>query len=174
MNSKKAEELSRQWKEDYRKVIRSEQQKVFSFIPDEGVTTPREFTAALFAYANKNDLDLVMTKESMYPEFTIDGIEYEAERIYSVVHRVPVAIIRCSVRHPEDFEADVPAKRKKVMKLLNLSWLVGLYLLLLLCVIIGWEEMFSSWEGWLLLASFGILIAVSVYCKKLLYFNEKH
>jgi len=166
--------LFQKWQEDYRKVVLSEKQKVFSFLPDEGVTNPREFTAALFAYANENGLDMVITKESMYPEFTINGIEYKAERFFSVVQRLPVAVIRCSVKYPEDFEPDVPEKRKNVMKLLNKSWLLVIYGLLLWRIIAGWEGIFSSWEGWLMLISFVILVAVLIYRAQFLHFNEIH
>jgi len=166
--------LFQKWQEDYRKVVLSEKQKVFSFLPDEGVTNPREFTAALFAYANENGLDMVITKESMYPEFTINGIEYKAERFFSVVQRLPVAVIRCSVKYPEDFEPDVPENRKNVMKLLNKSWLLVIYGLLLWRIIAGWEGIFSSWEGWLMLISFVILVAVLIYRAQFLHFNEIH
>ena len=68
--------LFHKWKEDYRKVVLAEREKMFTFIPEEPVTSAREFTTALFAYANANGLDMVITKEGMQPEFTINGIEY--------------------------------------------------------------------------------------------------
>lgn len=165
--------LFQKWQEDYRKVVLSERQKVFTFVPRDAVTNPREFTAALCAYANENDLDLVITKEGMYPEFTINSIEYRAERIYTAVSRVPVAVIRCSVKHPEDFEPDVPQKRKRAMKLLNLGWPLGLYLLIFWRFIVSWRDELSFWKGWLLLIGFGVLIAASTYRAKLLHFNEQ-
>ena len=164
--------LFQKWQEDYRKVALSEKQKVFTFMPDEAVTNPREFTAALCAHANKHGLDLVITKEGMYPEFTVNGIEYEAERFYTVVQKVPVAVIRCSVKYPEDFEPDVPEKRKKLMKLLNRWWLLIPFVLLFWNIFAGWEDIFSSWEGWVLLISFCVLSAVSVYRGRFLHFNE--
>ena len=167
-----AKGIFQKWREDYRKVALSEKQKVFTFMPDDAVTNPREFTAALFAHANKHGLDLVVTKESMYPEFTINGIEYEAERFYTVVQKVPVAVVRCSVKYPEDFEPDVPEKRKKTMKLLNKWWLLIPFVLLFWSILSGWEGVFSSWEGWVLLISFCVLSAVSVYRARFLHFNE--
>lgn len=164
--------LFQKWREDYRKVVLSEKQKVFTFVPEEAVTTPREFTAALFAHANKNDLDMVITKESMYPEFTLNGIEYEAERFYTVVQKVPVAVVRCSVKYPEDFEPDVPEKRKKLLKLVNRCWLPALLCLLLWRGFASEEGIFASWEGWVLLISLGILIVVSFVRGRLLHFNE--
>lgn len=163
--------LLQQWKEDYRKVALSESQKLFTFIPEDAVTNPREFTAALMACAEKENMDMVITKESMYPEFTVNGIEYEAERVYTVVNRVPVAVIRCTVKHLEDFEPDVPPKRKLWMKLLNHGW--GIYGLLILCCAAGLWYMLSSWEGWVLLLCLGIFGFVWIYRMQLLHFNEK-
>ena len=113
--------LSWRWLEDYRKVALAEREKAFTFIPDSPVTNEREFSTALFSYANAQKLDLVITKESMYPEFTLNGTEYAAERYYTNVRGIPVATIRCTVKHPEDFEPDMPSGRKKLMKLLNLA-----------------------------------------------------
>lgn len=167
--------LFQKWQEDYRKVVLSEREKVFTFIPDEAITNPREFTAALCAYANANALDMVITKESMYPEFTINGIEYTAERFYSVVQRIPVATIRCSVKYPEDFEPNLPVKKKRIMKLLNLSWLLGLVVLMNIPMIlsIDWKNLFTTWEGWMIILVVSILMFVSLYRMWLFHFNEK-
>lgn len=164
--------LFRKWQEDYRKVVLSERQKAFTFIPEGAVSNSREFTAALITFANDHDLDLVVTRESMYPEFTIDGIEYTAERHYTSVQRVPVAVIRCSVKYPEDFEPNVPDKRKKIMKLLYNSWLPVLACLLLLRGLASQEGIFSSWEGWALLIILGIMIIVTYVRARILHFNE--
>ena len=43
----------------------------FSFVPDIAITNEREFTDALFEYANKENINLIIIKESMYPEFTM-------------------------------------------------------------------------------------------------------
>lgn len=165
--------LFQQWKEDYRKVVLNEREKVFTFIPDEAVTNPGEFTLALFSYANANGLDMVITKEGMYPEFTLNGIEYTAERFYNAVCGVPVATIRCSVKHPEDFEIDVPAKRKKIMKFLNASWLLVLFVLMNLHIFFSNDWLFTSWQGWVLLIGLGCLAFVSLYRMWLFHFNEK-
>lgn len=168
-----AQGLFQKWREDYRKVVLSESQKVFTFVPDEPVTNPWEFTSALFAYADKNNMDLVVTKEGMHPEFTIDNIEYRAERFYTSVSRVPVAVIRCSVKYPEDFEPDVPEKRKKWMKCLGRGWPLILYMLLFWRIAVGWEGVFSSWEGWLLMICFGLVALMSMYWMQFFHFNEK-
>ena len=164
------------WLSDYRKVVLSEREKTFSFVPETAVTNPREFTDALFAYANENDLNLVLTRESMYPEFTINGIEYTAERFYKPVHRVPVAVIRCTVKYPEDFEPDVPESRKRYMKLLNLSWLLipGILVFLPLMIQMVKSGIFSSWEGWVLLIMIVALIGAKSVLDWIYHFNEKH
>lgn len=165
--------LFRKWQEDYRKVVLSERQKVFTFVPDEAVTDPREFTAALFAYADKQGINMVITREGMCPEFTIDGIEYRAERFYTAVSRVPVAVIRCSVKHPEDFAPDVPGERKKIMKWLSRGWPLVLDILIVWRIVVSWEGIFSSWEGWLLMIYIGLVALLSLYWMQFFHFNEK-
>ena len=164
--------LFQQWREDYRKVALSEREKVFTFTPDGPVTTPGEFTLALFDYANANGLDMVVTKESMYPEFTINGIEYTAERFYTTVQRVPVATVRCSVKYPEDFEPDVPEKRKKLLKLLHLGWFPAVVILISLGAFLS-QGLYSSWEGWLVLISILAVTGVSLYRTWLFFYNYK-
>jgi len=164
------------WLSDYRKVVLSEREKTFSFVPETSVTNAKEFTDALFAYANENDLNLVLTRESMYPEFTINGIEYTAERFYMPVNRIPTAMIRCTVKYPEDFEPDVPEKRKKYMKLLNLSWILipGILIFLPLLIQMVKSGIFASWEGWVLLIMFVVLIGSKSILDWIYHFNEKH
>ena len=164
------------WLSDYRKVVLSEREKTFSFVPETAVTNAKEFTDVLFTYADENDLNLVLTKESMYPEFTINGIEYTAERFYKPVNRIPTAIIRCTVKYPEDFEPDVPEKRKKYMKLLNFSWILIPCILAFLPLFIQMVKsgIFASWEGWVLLIMIVALIGAKSILNWIYHFNEKH
>lgn len=164
--------LFQKWVEDYRKVVLAEEKKLFTFIPDQAVTDPREFTEALFAYAEKNSLNLVITKESMYPEFTIDGIEYTAERVYNAVRGIPVSTIRCKVKYPEDFEPDVPGNRKKLMKLLNLGWWLIPAVAVIFIVLAG-RNVSSPLERWLMGLGVAAITAVGLYRTWLFYFNEK-
>ena len=165
--------LFHQWQEDYRKVVLSEREKVFTFVPETPVTTVREFTDALFAYANAAGLDLVITKESMYPEFTINGIEYTAERFYSPMSMLPVATIRCQVKYPEDFEPDVPPTRKKLIGLLRMSWLLIPYVLLVTFIFLRADVTDGSWAVWVAIAGISILIGANLYRSWLLYYNHK-
>lgn len=171
-SSENVQGLFQKWVEDYRKVVLAEEKKLFTFIPDQAVTDPREFTEALFAYAEKNGLNLVITKESMYPEFTIDGIEYTAERVYNAVRGIPVATIRCKVKYPEDFEPDVPENRKKLMKLLNLGWWLIPAVAVIFIVLAG-RNVSSPLERWLMGLGVAAITAVGLYRTWLFHFNEK-
>lgn len=65
---------------DFKQVADSVERMRFRFYPRELITTPREFTEALLEYAAEQKLEIVITKECMYPEFTLDGVEYTAMR----------------------------------------------------------------------------------------------
>ena len=171
-SSENVQGLFQKWVEDYRKVVLAEEKKLFTFIPDQAVTDPREFTEALFAYAEKNSLNLVITKESMYPEFTIDGIEYTAERVYNAVRGIPVSTIRCKVKYPEDFEPDVPENRKKLMKLLNLGWWL-IPAVAVIFIVLASRNVSSPLERWLMGLGVAAITAVGLYRTWLFHFNEK-
>lgn len=162
--------VSNSWLHDYRRIALSEHEKRFTFLPDEAVTTPREFSAALFQYARDNGLELVITKESMYPEFTINGIEYTATRNYTAVRGCPVASIHCRVMHPEDFiPPDVSPVRRLALRLFHFLWLPFLLFLLFLLPRL---ELLSSRDGWLLFTSVFILTGVLSFRSWLLFYNE--
>lgn len=150
------------WVEDYKKIAREEAQRVFTFIPDDAVTNPREFTNALLAYAKEKDLNLVITKEGMYPEFEIDGVEYRAERNYGRAYRVPVAVIHCEMIHPELYEIEMEPKRRRWVKILYHS-LPALGFIFLIFLMMGGtgglslSEFFTTKEGMILLILIVIL-----------------
>ena len=158
------------WLRDYRQVALAEHEKRFTFLPDGAVTTPQEFSEALFQYARENGLDLTITKEGMYPQFTIDGVEYTAQRNYTAVRGFPVASIACEVLHPEDFEPqDVSPLRRRIQRLLHFLWLPSLLFLLFL---LPRRELLNTWEGRLLLLSLLTLTAVLSFRSWLLFYNE--
>lgn len=150
------------WVEDYKKIAREEAQRVFTFIPDDAVTNPREFTNALLAYAKEKNLNLVITKEGMYPEFEIDGVEYRAERNYGRAYRVPVAVIHCEMIHPELYETEMEPKRRRWVKILYHS-LPALGFIFLIFLMMGgtgglsFSEFFTTKEGVILLILIVIL-----------------
>lgn len=146
------------WKADYQKVAAAEHKKSFSFTPDDAITTESDFTNVLFAYANEHDLNLVITKEGLEPEFELDGIPYLAMRTYRRMGPVPVMIVRCAAKYPDALEPDVPQPRKLLFQLLHNWWmLLMLLIFFLLCALLA--EPGQRWEvllaGVLLLAAIG-------------------
>lgn len=145
IESKKFGNYFTKWIEDYKKVMAAEHELRFNFIPDGAVTNPKEFTEALIEYAQDNKVDLVMEKESMYPEFTMDGVAYQAERNYIAVRGVPVAVVHCTARNPELFEPDVKKGRRKIQKKIIYAGF-----LLLLAILFFSRMSVNRWEDWLL------------------------
>lgn len=80
IDSTGGEGFFKEWIHDYKYVVEMNQDMDFSFIPENPIITARHFTEALFEYADENNLNLVITKESLYPEFTINGVEYTAKK----------------------------------------------------------------------------------------------
>ncbi len=161
-------ELFWQWVNDYQKVATAEHEKVFSFIPDDPVTTPSEFTLALLKYAENNELNIYITKEGMYPKFTLNGIEYTAKRFYTSIGykiKVPVVGIRCEAVHPEDFEPDVPEKQKKLFKFFHHNWIT--ILLTVIILVVGIIGSLNGWmntlEYWIVLLAIPVLISIMQY-----------
>ena len=76
--------------DDYKKVVESESIRTFSFSPDDFCTTPRQMTEQLFRYAQRNHLDLVITKEGLCPEFTIDGKDVRDLSLTDLRHAIGV------------------------------------------------------------------------------------
>lgn len=160
------EGLFTRWINDYRKVAAAEHNRVFTFTPDTPVTNPAEFTLALCQYANENGLDLVITKEGMYPEFTINDIAYTAERFYARNYRIPVATIRCTAKHPEDFDPDIEESKKPLLTFLHHSWPLFPVILTILFMC---KDFLTSWEGWLILISLLLLVGASL-CRSYFFF----
>lgn len=110
---------------DYKKTALAETKRSFGFHPDTMCGTPQEFTLELCKYANENDLDLVITKEGMTPEFTIDGIEHTA---YRSSGRFGISI-HCEMKHPEDYiPPDMPEDRydrvRRIYRIVNVCFLL--------------------------------------------------
>ena len=117
------ETLFTSWVRDYQSVARAEAEAHFNFVPDDAVTTPAEFTAALFAYAEQVHKNLVITKEGMEPEFELEGISYTAQRVYRPVPMgLPVAVVLCDAQYPEDFRVEMPKGKKRILTFLSRWW----------------------------------------------------
>lgn len=170
--------LYMQWRSDYKKIAAVEHKKSFVFYPNTSVTNPGEFVLALYEYANVHDAELEIIKEGMYPEFFLNGIEYKAERYYATVQGVPVAAVRCTALHPEDFECDLSEKRKKILKAVHYSWILLIFLIILLTSgsimpIDSWKEWFSTLEGWVITISMVVMAGVSTFLFCFYHYNEK-
>ena len=163
------------WVQDYTKVASALAKEQFSFTPDSEVRTPQQVSAALFAYAEQQNLDLVITHESMTPRFTLNGAEYTARVVYTPVMRVPTAHISCQMVGASEADAAVPAPRRRLQRSLHKA-LPGILLLLIIVVVLGAQGMLNSADGWALLGGFAaVAIAKSVYDFYWLYnHNDKH
>lgn len=162
------------WIEDYKRIVEENLDMDFTFIPDNAITNEREFTEALFAYANSVNINLVVTKESMYPEFTINGIEYIAERNYSSMSTIPVAVVSCHRKDRGIKGEGVKEARKNLQWFLH-SWGVAIvliigYTLLELPFVIR-EGV--TWESVLILVGLLLLYGSLSYRQKFLHFNDK-
>lgn len=157
------------WKSDYKDVVKYEHERVFTFVPEEEVTDRYTFENALYAYAMEKNKHITITKRGMYPEFVMDGAEYKAERNYTVVARIPTAVIRCTRNDASEKDKQYRHGRKKWMRILCICWpaVTGTLLLIFL-----WGKvLFSNTEGRIaLLAIMIVLLAMSVR-NYLLYWN---
>ncbi len=113
---------------DYKAVAEMEKKRVFTFWPDDFCTTPRQMTDELCRYANENNLDLVITKEGMMPEFTLDGIEYRAVRMHGCYGMA----IHAEMIHPENYiPQGMSEKRYSVFRMIVVA------IVPLLCILAG-------------------------------------
>ena len=147
---------------DYKKTALAETKRSFGFHPDTMCGTPQEFTLELCKYANENDLDLVITKEGMTPEFTIDGIEYTA---YRRAGRYGISI-HCEMKHPEDYiPSDMPDDRYNCVR--------GIYRIVNVCfflvIIVGGVYSWKGNAGALIIP----LLAFAVYIGILIRWHQK-
>lgn len=168
--------LFTQWKQDYKNMCKFLQQATFTFIPDGPVTNPREFTQALLEFARENEVDLTITKEGMYPEFTLEGVEYTGERLYTSMGRVPIATLRCTAKHLELLEPDLPAGRKRAMKLLHFAWIPLAVVLASVWVVAcnGGLSFLATLDGVVLAIVFPVMVGVMLYRSMLFYYNNKN
>lgn len=84
--------------DDYKKVVESESIRTFSFSPDDFCTTPRQMTEQLFRYAQRNHLDLVITKGRLMPG------------IYNRWKRIPCVSYLWAIRNGHSGRTDASRK----------------------------------------------------------------
>ena len=163
--------------QDYKAVAEMEKKRVFTFWPDDFCTTPRQMTDELCRYANENNLDLVITKEGMMPEFTLDGIEYRAVRMHGCYGMA----IHAEMIHPENYiPQGMSEKRYSVFRMIVVA------IIPLLCILAGtflWAlpDAIESGDvlGLILMLAllFGLITALIAWESKKRYsykWNDKH
>jgi len=163
------------WIEDYKVIKEANEDREFSFIPDTPIRNAREFTTALFDFAEKEKLNLVLTKESMYPEFTIGGVEYTAERVY-FNHpdvAIPVAMVLCRTKDREIMGENIESGRKKLLWFLQKYWLIPIYAVINVIVIGVWIAKQVTFEEWVVGLGLLIVIWLRLYWNYFFHYNEK-
>ena len=158
--------LFQQWVNDYRNMRRAQDMLKFTLIPDEPVRTPQEFTAALRQYALKNDLELVMTKEDMHPEFTLNGGEYTAQRRYHCPKGTlwPVASIYVTAKHPEQILPQLPQPERQVLKAVRYGWIFGIMAFFAVVIALDQgQDAFSTPEGLAAVIGIPLLIGIGLF-----------
>ena len=154
--------------DDYKTVAKLEAMRELRFVPNSMCLTPSEFTDELFRYANENKLNLVITKEGMYPEFTIDGIEYEASREFSRYG----AVVCCQMKYPDEI---IPPElsKEKYKKLSILHKFLPIIIIASICIVLSvmrFKDIGSPAE--ITVVVIGVLIEVFVAYRY--YFNLKN
>lgn len=109
---------------DYLTVCREMAMQDFRFIPQGIVSTPREFTDALLAYAAQEKRDITILKEGLSPLFLLDGVEYEATRFNAGREQYILA----HMTHPTLVESPLvaPQRRKHMRRLYAALTMFGL------------------------------------------------
>lgn len=159
-----------QWMEDFRQAAAWEHRRVFTFTPESSVTTPQEFTDVLLTFARETGQDLVITREGMYPEFTINGVAYTAWRDYHSVCRCPVATVHCEMVDPESAASNLSPRRKRLFRLL-ITALPGIAAFSLFAAY--WIPKIQGWQDIYLILFMGFLCAFGSYRFWRFHFNDQ-
>lgn len=145
------------WLNDYKYVKEYQHKKVFTFTPDREIVDRYDFANALYDYGRSVGKEIEITKEGMYPEFIMDGEEYEACRNYTYVRGIPVATIKCTIKGMEELTG-----RKKFMAMFRIC-LPGIIGILFL-VITRWKDLdLSAGSIFVIVMMLIVSIAMSAY-----------
>ena len=91
-------------------------------------------------------MQFALTKEGMYPEFSLDGIAYKAYRNPGKYRDE----ICCDAMHPEQLDAGLPPRREKLLRILRLA--VPPVCTFAAILAAGWvrpaERTGSGWQHW--------------------------
>lgn len=145
------------WLNDYKSVKEYQHKRVFTFTPDRAIVDRYDFANALYDYGRSVGKQIEITKEGMYPEFIMDGEEYEACRNYTNIRGIPVATIKCTRKGMEELTG-----RKKFMAMFRIC-LPGIIGILFL-VITRWKDLdLSAGSIFVIVMMIIVSIAMSVY-----------
>lgn len=170
------------WVNDYKRVAAAQHEEEFTFVPDGPVTNAREFTAALLTWSKAADKDIVITREGMYPRFTLGGAEYEAHRIYRRMGyryvSAPLAIIRCRRCGNSAADQTITPVRRRMLRILRCSLPSLLFFLLILIPCSGWlfapgqsaQEMFI---GVFFVIAMAVMCGLSAWFNYYYHFNDQ-
>lgn len=120
------------WLNDYKYVKEYQHKRVFTFTPDREIVDRYDFANALYDYGRSVGKEIEITKEGMYPEFIMDGEEYEACRNYTAVRGIPVSTIKCTRKGMEELTG-----RKKLMAIFRICLPSVIFFILF----IRWEDL---------------------------------
>ena len=120
------------WLNDYKSVVEYQHKRVFTFTPDRAIVDRYDFANALYDYGRSIGKEIEITKEGMYPEFIMDGEEYEACRNYTCVRGIPVSTIKCTRKGLEELTG-----RKKIMAIFRICLPSVIFFILF----IRWEDL---------------------------------
>lgn len=138
---------------DYKKIVRSEAVREFSFMPDTRCDTPDEFEEALLKYAAENKARISFSRKGMSPDFFMDGVEYHAYRTsgrYGIV-------VHCEMKHPEDYiPKGMSSKKYRLYRILSVAAL-PLLLFLISNLYLFRELDFGEPFTWLMILFIGVL-----------------
>lgn len=145
------------WLNDYKSVKEYQHKRVFTFTPDRAIVDRYDFANALYDYGRSVGKQIEITKEGMYPEFIMDGEEYEACRNYTNIRGIPVVTIKCTRKGMEELTG-----RKKFMAMFRIC-LPGIIGILFL-VITRWKDLdLSAGSIFVIVMMIIVSIAMSVY-----------
>lgn len=162
------------WIHDYKRIVEANRDLDFTFVPDIAITNEREFSDALFQYADQEKINLVITKESMYPEFTINGVEYTAERNYSYMRGIPLAVVSCHRVDREIKGDEVDDSRKNLQWFLHKwGWWIALFVFEIILMIPLWRVEGLWWEKLLVFVGLIVVEICMYYRHNLFHFNDR-
>ena len=116
----------RKFWEDLKLVYQMEKKRKFRFATGNYIISARDFTDDLFRYAKEAGADITITKEGMYPEFVLNGIEYKA---HLGLKRGKYGVIQhayCEMVHPELAEPIGMNESRKICLqwIIRMSWMI--------------------------------------------------